>query len=388
MIKFPMLKDQYQRYEDEAIRLRRMFHQIPELSYREEKTCEAILKTLESYGICDAKRMFGTGVCVTLGDSHKECIALRMDIDGLPVSEQNDLPYRSVHEGKMHACGHDFHIAILLTTAKILKEYEDCLPVSVKLIFQPGEEGDGGALPMIQEGVLQNPSVSRVFGAHVWPELSVGTLQWVEGASFAGCDRYELKFTGKGGHGALPQSAHSPLPALSEAIGKITALSNQFPHAVVSVCACQSDGFHNVFSETATLLGTIRTLQEEDRTAIFHALSQIAQEITRQTGTKTEFFPVEEYPPLYNHPDALRQLQQAAVHSVGEENVLEGVATYAAEDFSYFCREVPSAHLRIGCTKAGDTPYPLHNPRFLPQEDCLMVGVRLFCNLIFGKNIF
>ncbi len=370
-------------YREEVIRLRRLFHQIPEASYREEKTCQLILDTLNSYGITNAKRMFHTGVVAVVGDPSKECIALRMDTDGLPVAEKTDLPYASSHEGMMHACGHDAHIAILLVTAKILKEQEEKLPCSVKLIFEPGEEGDGGALPMIEEGVLQNPKVSRVYGAHVWPEVALGKVEWVEGASFAGCDRYEFHFHGTGGHGAMPKSVRSPLPALAEAIKKITAMGEKFPNAVVSACACQSNGFHNVFSEDAALLGTIRTLVKEDRDAILNNLFQIAKDITQETGIETEFLPVREYPPLTNHPDTLESFKQAAIQSVGEDNLIKGVATYAAEDFAYFCEAVPSAHLRIGCHKEGEPVYPLHNPRFYPHDDCLMVGVRLFCNLFF-----
>ncbi|MBO5409547.1 MAG: amidohydrolase [Clostridia bacterium] len=382
------MKIHQEAYRDEVIRLRRAFHQIPEISQQETKTCQLILDTLKSYGITNATRLFHTGVTAVVGDPAKECVALRMDIDGLPVSEKTELPYASCHPERMHACGHDAHIAILLVTAKILKEHEDQLPCCVKLMFQPAEEGDGGALPMIKEGVLKNPEVSRVYGAHVWPEVPVGTLEWVEGASFAGCDRYEMKFRGTGGHGAMPQSVQSPLPALSEGIWKITSLGKKFPHAVVSVCACQSDGFHNVFAEEAKLLGTIRTLNKGDRSAILEQLSRIAEEITHEMGIATEFLPVQEYPPLTNHPDALDELKQAAMFTVGEASVRQGTATYAAEDFSFFCEEVPSAHIRIGCQREGEPFYPLHNPRFSPDEDCLMIGVQLFCNLVFGKNMF
>ena len=372
-------------YREEVIALRQQFHKIPELSYGEEKTCQLIMDTLKQYGIKNITRLFHTGVVAVIGDPSKECIALRMDIDGLPVCEKTGASFSSCHEGNMHACGHDCHIAILLMTAKILKEQEENLPCCVKLIFQPGEEGDGGALPMIEEGVLKNPPVSRIYGAHVWPEVPLGTLEWVEGASFAGCDRYEIRFHGRGGHGALPKSANSPLPAMAEGILKITALQEEFPNSVVSVCACHGDGFYNVFPDDACLMGTIRTLNNKDREAVFARLRGLCEEISQNTGIKTEFLPVQEYPPCYNDPKILSDMKEVAIQTVGENNVRQGAATYAAEDFAYFSKHCPAAHLRIGCTGPKETAYPLHNPRFLPHEDCLMIGVQLFCNLVFWK---
>lgn len=384
MKKFNLSETEYQNYEAEVIRLRRLFHRIPEICYKEEKTAAKITELLQSYGITRVKRVFKTGVIALLGDETKECIALRMDMDALPVTEETNVEYASEIPGMMHACGHDAHIAILLMTAKILKEHENELPCCVKLIFQPGEEGDGGALPMIQAGVLENPKVSKVFGAHIWPETPLGTIEFVEEAAFAGCDRYEIHFAGKGGHGAMPDLVNSPLPAAAECILALQALGQKETDAVVSACAVHADGYHNVFPDNATLLGTIRTLKAEDRTRIFEEIKKLTQTISQTYQMPVDFQPVEEYPPCRNHPDALECYRKAAEETA--EQVRFGKRTFAAEDFSYFAKHCPSAHARIGSNSGEATAYPLHNPKFNLDERCLMYGVKLFLQLIFDSS--
>ena len=368
-------------YEEEIIRLRRQFHKIPELCYGEEKTADAIEAILKSYGISRVKRVFRTGVVALLGDETKECIAFRMDIDGLPVEEKNEVPYRSEHPGMMHACGHDAHIAILLMTAKLLKEQEDKLPCSVKLIFQPGEEGDGGALPMIEEGVLEHPPVSRIFGAHVWPGVPSGVLEYVNGASFAGCDRYDVKFYGAGGHGAMPEEAKPPILPMSEWILGLKQAEKEETNCVLSACACKADGYYNVFGDYAQIQGTIRTLSETQRTRVFETIKHLTETVQHKYGIPVEFLPVEEYPPFENHESALAEYIKSAIKTVGEENVRKGNPTFAAEDFCYFTKACPGAHIRIGCSNSPETSYPLHNPCFQIAEDCLLRGAELFCTL-------
>ena len=344
------------------------------------------MKILKSYGIQNIRRMFGTGVAALIGDPNKKCVALRADTDALPVTEETGVPYQSQHEGMMHACGHDAHIAMLLVTAKILKEQEEKLPCSVKLIFQPAEEGDGGALPMISEGVLQNPKVTKIYGAHVWPGVSAGVLEYVPGAAFAGCDRYEIRFFGKGGHGAVPKEANPPLCAMAECILALQKLHNEEENAVISACACHADGYYNVFPSQAHILGTIRTLTEADRSRIFANISTLVKELSQKTGIGMEFLPVEEYPPCYNDADILAEYLVAAEKAVGKENVLKGEFTYTAEDFAYFANHCPAAHIRIGCSDSQDTAYPLHHPKFQIAEKCLMHGVSLFCHAVWNAK--
>lgn len=373
-------------YEEEVINLRRMFHQIPEICYQEEKTAAKITELLTSYGITRVERMFGTGVVAILGDEEKECIAFRMDIDGLPVTEKNDIPYRSCHEGMMHACGHDAHIAILLMTAKILKEREHELPCCVKLIFEPGEEGDGGALPLIGEGVLKTPDVTRVFGAHVWPNVPLGVLEYVPETCFAGCDRFDLHISGKGGHGAMPKEAKEPIAPMAEWILGLKAIQKSEKNAVISACACQADGYYNVFPDEANVKGTIRTLNEVQRTRIFHKIDKLTEKCSKKWGIPFTFSPVTEYPPCKNDAAALEEAVTACIKTVGKDGVRKGVSTYAAEDFAFFAKECPSTHIRIGCTNSSETGYPLHNPNFQIAEECLMYGVELFCNIAFSHR--
>lgn len=382
----PIGEINYLEYEKEVIRLRQMFHQIPELCEQEEKTCAKIVEVLESYGIHTITKLFGTGVVALLGDPAKPCIALRADMDGLPVTEETGLSYASVHQGKMHACGHDAHIAILLTVAKILKDREDQLPCGVKLIFQPAEEGDGGALPMISEGVLQNPAVTKIFGAHVWPNVPAGVLEYVTEAAFAGSDRFELKFCGKGGHGAMPDQANPPLFAMAQCITELHKLDQEEPNAVVSACACHADGFYNVFPSDAIILGTIRTISEEDRNRIIRHISSLARVIGSETGVAIEFCPIKEYSPCYHHEKTLEELIAAAEQAVGKNRVRKGKPTYAAEDFAYFANQCPAAHIRIGCSDSQETSYPLHHPKFNISDACLMAGVKLFCNVVWNQR--
>lgn len=376
----------YEKYFDELVSLRREFHKIPEICYEEVKTAEKIEDYLKSYGIPTVKRLFKTGVVCTIGDETRECIALRMDTDGLPVCEETGAPYQSEHPGMMHACGHDAHIAILLVTAKILKEHENELNYCVKLIFQPGEEGDGGALPMIREGVLENPNVAKIFGAHVWPDTPVGTIEYLPDTAFAGCDRYEIRIHGKGGHGAIPESANSPLPALADCILGIEALGKEEPDAVISACACNADGYYNVFPDDAALKGTIRTLSPDDRTRILEKLKKLTEEISKTRDIVVEFLPVEEYPPCLQEEGALTEYLFAAMGVFGDdypEKINEGKRTFAAEDFSFFAKEIPAAHLRIGSRGGEDSAYPLHHAKFQIDEECLLVGVKLFCEIAF-----
>ncbi|MBE7018482.1 MAG: amidohydrolase [Ruminococcaceae bacterium] len=379
----------YHKYFDELVSLRREFHKIPEICYQEVKTAEKIEEFLINCGITTVKRVFKTGVVCTIGDESKECIALRMDTDGLPVSEETGVSYQSRHTGMMHACGHDAHIAILLVTAKILKEHESMLQKCVKLIFQPGEEGDGGALPMIKEGVLENPKVTKIFGAHLWPDTPVGEIEYLCDTAFAGCDRYEIKIHGKGGHGAIPESANSPLPALADCILGIEALGKEEPDAVISACACNADGYYNVFPDDAALKGTIRTLSPEQRTRILDSLDLLVKEISDKRNITVEFLPVEEYPPCLQDEGALTEYLFAAMRVFGEdypEKIKEGKRTFAAEDFSFFAKEIPAAHVRIGSQGGEDSAYPLHHAKFQIDENCLMVGVKLFCEIIFGQR--
>ncbi len=238
---------------------------------------------------------------------------------------------------------------------------------------------------MMKEGVLENPKVTKIFGAHVWPDAPVGTIEYLPDTAFAGCDRYEIRIHGKGGHGAIPESANSPLPALADCILGIEALGKEDPDAVISACACNADGYYNVFPDDALLKGTIRTLSCEQRSRILQQLQKLTETVSKTRNITVEFLPVEEYPPCLQDEAALTEYLFAAMRVFGEdypEKINEGKRTFAAEDFSFFAKEIPAAHLRIGSNGGDDTAYPLHHAKFQIDEKCLLVGVKLFCETV------
>jgi amidohydrolase len=370
----------YDKYFDELVALRRDLHKIPEIAYNEFKTSEYICQKLNEYGI-NYERCFNTGVVALIGSG--ECIAFRMDIDGLFVNEENDVSYKSIHNGLMHACGHDGHTAILLMTAKILKEYEKDLKVQVKLIFQPAEEGSGGALPMIQEGVLKNPDVNTVFSAHLWHTVPVGKVEYVPKIAFAGTSRYKIIVKGSGGHGAMPENVKNSIIPCAHLILGIEEIHKEEKDAVVSLCSVLADGMFNVFPSNTELKGTIRTISEQDLERILLKIKDLVKEIENKFNIEIVLAPEFEYPPCVNDDEALDELVAVSKRVLGEENVILGEKTFGAEDFAYFSINSKAAHIRIGIRNEKDqsTHYPLHNPKFNIDEKALLVGVKVFIGL-------
>lgn len=370
----------YNNYFDELVNLRRDLHKIPEIAYSEFKTADYICTKLNEYGV-SFERCFKTGVVALIGSG--ECIAFRMDMDGLFVTEQNDVSYKSIHDGLMHACGHDGHTAILLMTAKILKEYEKDLKVQVKLIFQPAEEGSGGALPMIDEGVLTNPTVSKIFSAHLWPTTPVGKVEYVPGVAFAGSMRYEVIVKGYGGHGAMPHTVKNSIIPSAHIIMGIEKIHQEENDSIVSLCAVSADGMFNVFPSDTSLKGTIRTVSESDLERILEKIKALLYQTETKFDIETEFLPDFEYPPCSNDQKTLEELITASKNAIGQNNVILGKITYGAEDFAYFSMNTKAAHIRIGTRNEQDekTHYPLHNAKFEIDENALLIGVKIFVEI-------
>lgn len=373
---------EFYEYENLAVSLRRELHQIPETATEEYKTSEFIVNTLKSFGISNIKRLYNTGVAVTLGNTNKPCVALRADIDALPVKEETGLFFSSKHEGIMHACGHDGHTAVLLAAAKYFKDNEEKLSKCVKLIFQPAEEGNGGAEPMIKEGVLQNPRVEKVFGFHLWPDIEVGKAEYSPDASFAEAQRYEIHIKGNGGHGAIPNGVKKCLFAAAGTIEKLKELNEKFDKTIVSACAINSTGYYNVFADEVIIKGTMRTLKSGTFAKIEKEIKEFCKTSPYNCETKPVF--IYEYPCAVNHENELNELISAAKSVLGDENVSEGKCTYAAEDFGYFTEKVKGAHIKIG-TANPDIPStlnPLHNPHFDIDENALKYALKIFITLI------
>lgn len=370
-------------YENLVVNLRRELHKYPELSRKEYKTCEFIIENLKKFGIMNIKKVFNTGVVAVIGDEEKSCIAIRCDIDALPVKEETNLSFKSVNEGVMHACAHDGHTAVVLTLAKFLKDNEEKMEKCVKLIFQPGEETEGGAKPMIDEGVLLNPEVEAVFGFHFWDNIDCGKAVYTKGVSFASTSRFEIRIKGKGGHGAMPEKVINSLIPSAFIINSFKKINEKYNSAVVSLCSCNTDGTYNVFCENVLMKGTIRTVDKNDYDNIVSEILKLKDIIQTEYGCECVINIIYEYPALENDEETLCTLVDAAKNVLGDENVYETSYTYAAEDFSYFSAYSKAAHMKIGISDKNrpETFLPLHNPKFDIDEKALIYALKIFINL-------
>ncbi len=360
--------------------LRELFHQIPELAFEEYKTSEKIKEYLKSIGIEEVQSCTPTGVIAVIhGGKPGKTVGIRADIDGLPIQEETDVPYHSVHPGKMHACGHDTHIASVLYLAKRIFADRDKLYGNVKLIFQPAEEGAGGAEPMIEAGALTNPKVDCMLGWHIWPEIPLGKIDITPGTTFASSDIFTLKLNGVGGHGAMPEKVNDCIYAgakVSAALKEWYLSAPYEKNTVISVCAFEAPGVHNVYPSSCMLKGTIRTLSETIRAQVKEDIKRLVAEVCDTLKMPYELEMQPEYPTLENN-DALLSLAEESAEAVfGKDAVVHFGPTMAAEDFCYFSKAVPSCHIKIGCGEKDKTS-ALHHPQFLPNTKAMETAVIL-----------
>ncbi len=358
----------------EMIQWRREFHQIPELGFEEFKTSEKIKAYLKEMGIEQVENCTSTGVVAVIsGQQPGKTVAIRVDIDALPVSEENDVPYRSIHPGKMHACGHDAHIAIGLGLAKAFQANRNSFSGNVKLIFQPAEEGAGGAEPMIKAGVLKNPDVDFVLGCHVWPELPARSIDITANTSFASSDIFTLNINGVGGHGAMPEKINDCIYAGAKVANALKELYLSQPYekkTIISVCAFEAPSVHNVYPSSCVLKGTIRTLSEEIRSRVKEDISRIVNDILDELKIPFVFSIDPEYPSVFNDEKLTALMEQCAKELFSESQIMHRGPTMGAEDFSYFAQAVPSCHVKVGCGNESCC-MPLHNPRFQLDESAI-----------------
>lgn len=369
-----------QALEKEMISLRRVFHQIPELAFEEFETSEKIKEYLKKIGTKEIKTYAKTGVvAVVSGDQPGKTIGVRVDIDALPVTEENDIPYRSVHPEKMHACGHDAHIAIGLGLAKVFYENRNNLSGNVKFIFQPAEEGTGGAEPMIREGVLQNPDVDCMLGCHVWPEIPASKIDITGGATFASSDAFQLEIKGLGGHGGMPEKVKDCIYAGAKVAAALKELYFSAPYekkTVISVCSFEAPSVANVYPSVCTLKGTIRTLSETIRTKVKEDIRNLITQILNDLDLPFTLNITPEYPALMNDDMILSVMEKCATELFGKEQLIRFGPTMAAEDFAFFAQALPSCHVKIGCGNA-ECCMPLHNPKFQLDETAIVTAAVL-----------
>lgn len=371
--------------KEEVIATRRHLHANPELSYQEYKTSEFVKGKLEELGVLKLEQKADTGWSALIEGKNpgKKVIALRADMDALPIIEANDVPYKSKNKGVMHACGHDAHTASLLGAAKILNEVKDQFEGTIKLIFQPGEEvAPGGASLMIKDKVLENPRPSGIIGQHVMPLIPAGKVGFRQGLYMASADELYVTVKGKGGHGAMPETLIDPVLIASHMIVALQqivsrAASPKIP-SVLSFGRVEALGATNVIPNEVKIQGTFRTLNEEWRAKAHKKMLQIAHGIVEGMGGELDFEIKKGYPFLKNDPELTKRATTAAKDYLGEENVVDLDLWMAAEDFAYYSQEIDGCFYRLGTrNEERGIVSGVHTPTFDIEEDALEIGAGL-----------
>jgi amidohydrolase len=371
--------------------VRRDFHRHPELRFREKRTAGRVAEYLKSFGLEVGEGIGGTGVVGLIrGPAPGKTLALRADMDALPIQEETEAPYASANPGVMHACGHDAHMAMLLGAARVLAESPDLqsrINGQMKLIFQPGEEAGHGAREMIAAGVLQNPQVDMIVAAHVAPLLPVGTVGIYLGEACASSDDFEIQIIGKGAHAAYPHLSRDPIVAGAHLITAIQCLvsrnTDPTQGLVVSVTRVQAGTATNIIPDQMLIAGTIRALRPEMRDLAISRLDELVQGICWAHGLHGEITFSEGYPPMINHEPVSRFIAAAAGEMVGKDRVLFRQPKFGSEDFAYFLERCPGAGFDLGCAdEAGGISHMLHTSRFTLDERVLPLGVELYVRLV------
>jgi len=387
--------------EKKLIEWRRDFHKNPELSNREYKTAKKIAKHLKEIGLKVETNIAKTGVVAILeGNQPGKVIAIRADIDGLPVTERNDLHFKSevkttflnTETGVMHACGHDTHIAILMATAEVLSKHKDKIKGRIKFIFQPAEEGpppgeEGGAKLMIKEGVLENPKVEAIFGLHINSQTPVGTIKYKTGGIMASVERFVINVKGKQTHGSQPWSGVDPIlisakiiDGLQTIISREAELTNEA--AVISVGKITSGTRFNIIPESSEMIGTVRTLDPRMRKMIEKRMKEMVEGIAEAYGGEASIIFQNNTSITYNDEALTSQILPSLQTAAGKSNVVIMKATTGGEDFSYFQEKVPGVYFFLGGMSPGNKEsFPHHTPDFIIDESGLLLGVKAFTQI-------
>lgn len=386
-----LIKGRVKELAGEVIEIRRHLHKNPELSAQEYETSNFIAEYLEKLGIEVQRGIANTGVVGLIkgegghqGEqlNHNKTIALRADMDALPITEQNEHSYKSLNPGVMHACGHDAHVAILLVTAKVLSEIKDRLIGNVKLIFQPSEEfHPGGAKPMIEAGVLENPKVDSILGLHVNPNIPSGVVAYCDGAIMANADNFVLVIKGKGGHGAAPHQSVDAIVLSATVINAIQSVASRFVDplepVVVTIGTIQGGYKTNVIADKVEMKGTIRTLSPDLREAVPRKVEEIIAGIVKGYGGDYEFSYRLGYPAVINDKETTLNLKSWAGDIMGDTLVRPlDRPSMGGEDFAYFTQLIPGSYFHLGVAPK-DEVFPWHHPCFDLDEAALANGVEV-----------
>jgi amidohydrolase len=382
------LKERIADMKDWLVEIRRTIHMHPELGFEEIETSKLISEWLEKFGLKAKRGLAKTGVVGLLeGKEPGRTVAIRADMDALPLEEANPVPYASKIKGKMHACGHDAHVAILLGVAKFFAPLKDRVKGNIIWIFQPAEEGGGGGRVMVEEGVLENPKVDAVFGAHVFPFLPVGKVGVYEREGLAAADRFTIKIIGKGGHAASPHVTKDPILAAGHLITQIHSIVsrniNPLDSGVVTIGKVSGGTAFNIIPDEVELLGTVRSLNPQVREELKSRIEQVIQGIVRSFGMDYRFDFKYGYPVLINDSEMSKLVATACSKGIGKENVEVLRPSMGGEDFAYYLEKVPGSFFRLGCrNEEKGIVHPYHSSLFNIDESVLPIGVEMFVRII------
>lgn len=371
--------------EKNIIDWRRDFHQYPELGFDEHRTSKIIGEALKEMGLAPQMNVGKTGVTADLTFGEGPTIALRADMDALPMQETSGLDFSSKHDGVMHACGHDGHMAMLLGAAKVLTQNGDSFNGTVRFIFQPAEEGAGGARYMIEDGCLDG--VDEIYGIHVWNYQPVGEVGITDGPVLAAADMFEIKIKGIGGHGAAPQGTIDAVVVASHLVQALQTIvsrnTNPLESTVVTIGTINGGHNFNIIADEVTLSGTARAYTEENRNLIKTRMAEIIDGVSKTFGAEISFDYEDGYPPTINHTDPANKVLKAAERVVGEKAGMPYLSM-GGEDFSYYLQKIPGCFFFVGSApndqKLFETPH--HCSHFTMDERALLVGPSIYLNLV------
>ena len=382
-MEYHKIKDESKSISDWIINIRRELHEHPELMYEEFKTSELIRRELDKLDIPYKHPIAETGVLASIGNGNGPCVALRADMDALPIHEETDVPFRSKIDGKMHACGHDCHVSMLLGAAKLLKEKENKINGTVKLLFQPAEEGGAGGKLMREEGALKDPAVERIFGLHVWPQMPSGQIGSREGTFLAATSSLSLTVKGVGGHAAVPQLTKDPVLTSARIITNLQSIISReldpLDSGVVSITVINGGNASNVIPSDVKVKGTLRSLTMEGLKKLQKRVKEIAEGIAQTHGCEAIVEYVgNDYPPTVNDSDMWKFAKKIGIELLGNENVSDLDAVMGGEDFAYYTEKVKGCFVVLGMNNPDiDATYSVHHPMFKADEDALHIGTAL-----------
>jgi amidohydrolase len=371
-------------HKDKYIQTRRDLHRIPEPAYTEEKTSAYVAQYLEKEDLPTQTGIAKYGVVGLLETGRPgKTLLIRSDIDALPIGEETGLDFASTHEGAMHACGHDAHMSMVLGAASVLKRIKDRLSGNIKFLFQPAEEGPGGAKPMIEEGVMESPRVDYAVGCHVWPNLPEGEIGVKEGPLMAAMDRFDLKIIGKGGHGAMPHLCVDALEVGTQVVNAfqrvVSRHMNPLSPAVVTVGRFTAGSTFNVIPGEAQMCGTTRTFDREIWTSWPERIERVVRGVCESMGAEYELKYSQGYPPLLNDGEMAEIVRKCARQVVGEDKVVEPEPTMGGEDMAFFLEKAKGCFFFLGVGREGSAP--VHNSKFDFNEEVLPLGVETYCRI-------